>query len=69
MKDFPVPRALTSRPKPVEQVLAVEATPWHYTDLKSPIFNGEEKDRNKDIIHTFPKKFQMINSLMKIPPH
>ena len=37
-------------------------------DLKPPVYNGEEKERNKDAINTFLQKWQDFHRLRNTPP-
>ena len=37
-------------------------------DLKPPIYNGEEKERNKNAINTFLQKWQDFHRLKNTPP-
>ena len=37
-------------------------------DMKPAQFNGEERDRNKDTIYTFLKKWQDLHKLKNTPP-
>ncbi|KAJ7193279.1 hypothetical protein O6H91_Y518800 [Diphasiastrum complanatum] len=66
---LPSTSQLSPSPLPSVSGETLRSHPSVFKDLKPPTFNGEEKDRNADILQTFLSKWKNIHDLKQTPDH